>query len=84
MIIKSIMRTIKDGGTTNTTTIVNGRIQRPDKSPDSDDSPGERSNGGGFYQVGKGNGNYLGGNGSDPMAAMLAGGIGDGEWSPCR
>ena len=64
MTIKTMMRAIKNGNA-NATIIINGRIQRPDKSPDSDGSLGERSNGG-FYQLGNGSGNNPGGGGSEP------------------
>ena len=49
----------------NNVTITNGCIQRQNRTPDSEDSPSDRSNGGGFYNLGNGGGNNPGGDGGE-------------------
>ena len=66
--IKIVMSGIKRGEVATKTKIVNACIQRPNRSPDSDDSLGEYSNGGGVYPLGRGHdsGSNNGGDGDDP------------------
>ena len=74
--IKDIMAIIKNGGATNNATthgghtnsvmITDGHINRRDQIPNSDDSPGDRRNGGGIYQLGNGGGSNDGDGGDEP------------------
>lgn len=66
--VKSTMAMIKNGGTTiiNTTTqhtITNSVIARRDRSPESEEPPGNQ---GGFFKLARGNGSGPSGNGDDP------------------
>ena len=54
--MKTLLHNINIGTTNNNTVIVNGNIRRPNRSPASDDSPGDRNNGGDSNRVENGNG----------------------------
>ena len=64
--IKDIMTIIKTGGIVNNVIIINGRINRPENTTESEESPRERSNGGGFHQLGNGGGSNHGDGGDGP------------------
>lgn len=69
--IKCLMCSIRDGKAINTSTIINGCIQRPQRSPDSDNSIGGRGDGGGFHQLGRGAGGGSGDDDDDPDGEHL-------------